>query len=251
MAEMKRHAENETVARQNAPKRLPLCTAKRQWTTLKSCYQKRLRQAALEGLANDYADSNAAYEQRIEQLENSLLELDESENTIANLKYRLQEALERADRSEKQVAALRTEACFVEGLEAFPRTLEDELKFAANLWPSRIFVLPEAYDSARRYDFADLDEEWQILKSVATVMWQLKFGERPTTGDLYSEFKNQTSFDAAPTETKLTKNDTELMRLRQRTYNGKQVASCRTLRATVATAATHSVCTFVLMTRHS
>lgn len=83
--------------------------------------------------------------------------------------------------------------------------------------------MPEAYDSARRYDYADLDEEWQILKSLATVMWQLKFGERPTTGDLYSEFKNQTSFDAAPTETKLTKNDTELMRLRQRTYNGKQV----------------------------
>lgn len=224
MAEMKRHAENETVAEAKRTEALAASYSQEAMDNLKELLSKETADRQLwEGLANDYADSNAAYEQRIEQLENSLLELDESENTIANLKYRLQEALERADRSEKQVATLRAEACFVEGLEAFPRTLEDELKFAANLWPSRIFVLPEAYDSARRYDFADLDEEWQILKSVATVMWQLKFGERPTAGDLYSEFRNQTSFDAAPTETKLTKNDTELMRLRQRTYNGKQV----------------------------
>ena len=223
MADMKRRAADAKKTETERKEMLAASYSQKAMDDLKSLLSRETSDRKLwEELANDYADSNTAYEQRIEQLESDLTSLQESENTIASLNYRLQEAQERADRFEQDVNALKKETSYIEAMDSLPRTLEDELKFAAGLWQTRIVVLPKAYESAKRYAFADLDEEWRIIKSVATVMWQLKFSDRPAT-NIYGEFRDQTSFDAAATETKLTKNNTELMRYRYCTYKGKQI----------------------------
>ena len=56
-------------------------------------------------------------------------------------------------------------------------------------------MLPEAVRSAAAYRYCDLDEEWRILRAVATVLWDIYFGDGDSS-DIDEEFKRRLGIHA-------------------------------------------------------
>lgn len=177
--------------------------------------------AEWQGLAGLYSTSNDELQQRINALESSD-DRAELEDKVSSLQFRCEQAESRADQLAGENAAFKKEEAAIDSLTAFPKSLEEQLGLASQLWATRIVVLPEAFDSAKRYANGDADEQWRVLASAATALWRLKFQEGCTT-DICSAFTNQTGIEMTLTETKATKANQECVRLRQRTYKGKTI----------------------------
>ena len=174
-----------------------------------------------QGLAELYSASNDELQQRISALESND-DRAELEDKVSSLQFRCEQAESRADQLAGENAALKKEEAAIDSLTAFPKSLEEQLGLASRLWATRIIVLPEALDSAKRYTNGDADEQWRVLASAATALWKLKFQEECTT-DICSEFTNQTGIEMTLTETKATKANQECVRLRQRIYKGQAI----------------------------
>lgn len=102
-----------------------------------------------------------------------------------------------------------------------PSSLAERLALLQSLYPDRVVILPDAFRSAKGFQ-GDKTEEWAILQSVATVLWNLCFESEG--GDWVSqEYKRQTGYDLALTESKSTRTNPNLMQLRKRQYNGSTI----------------------------
>ena len=177
--------------------------------------------AEWQSLAELYSTSNDELQRRINTLENND-DRAELEDKVSNLQFRCEQAEGRADQLAGENTALKKEEAAIDSLTAFPRSLEGQLVLVSKLWATRMVVLPEAFDSAKRYINGDADEQWRVLASAATVLWKLKFQEECTT-DICSAFTNQTGIEMTLTETKATKANQDCVRLRQRSYKGKTI----------------------------
>lgn len=142
-------------------------------------------------------------------------------NRASSLEYHLGAANARVDSLARENATLRHAAQSLEGLEHLPNDLDSVLCLAEQLWPDRIVVLDEAHRSARAFAGTNLDEQWQVVSSVATKLWPLYF--EGDCGDVAAAYKQASGYDLALTEGKLTKADARMMRLRQRTYHGETI----------------------------
>lgn len=177
--------------------------------------------AEWQGLAELYSASNDELQLRISALESND-DRAELEDKVSSLQFRCEQAESRADQLAGENAALKKEEAAIDSLTAFPKSLEEQLRLASQLWATRIVVLPEAFDSAKRYTNGDADEQWRVLASAATALWRLKFQEGCTT-DICSTFTNQTGIEMTLTETKATKANQDCVRLRQRSYKGRAI----------------------------
>ena len=178
-----------------------------------------LRKDLLEwqALAGDYAAANDRLSEENERLKEGYRGL---EDELSARRYLLDAANERADAAE---AAQRSCAGRVESLDTYeraPRSLCELLVLLERLWGDRVVVLSEARDSAGDFEGGDLAEEWEILRSVPTVLWGLYFGDEPA-GDVERAYQEATGYELACTESKATRDDGRLMRLRELAYRGQ------------------------------
>ncbi|MGC8666665.1 MAG: hypothetical protein ACP5VE_00920 [Chthonomonadales bacterium] len=109
-----------------------------------------------------------------------------------------------------------------------PRSLAGIVAFFQSTCPNRIFVLPEAFASARTWDrrhgalsLADADRAWQLVYSVAGPLWHLAFTEG--SASLEDEFRNRTGLTLALTESKSSKRIAAAVCQRLRTYAGQTI----------------------------
>lgn len=109
-----------------------------------------------------------------------------------------------------------------ECLQSIPRDLTDLLKLARSIWPERIVVLPEAMDSAKSYD-GNLAEEWDIVRSTATVLYGLLFEDDGCEGQVADEFQRRTGYELTFSESSATRARADLMKMRERSYGGRTV----------------------------
>lgn len=163
---------------------------------------------------------SASYDEEVSRAEELRRKCSDLSNKASNLSYRLQEANARVDGLQEKNASLALSASVISSLEHIPTCLADELQLAERLWPSRIAVLPEAYASARGYP-ADLDEARRMLSAMANTLWKLHFSEESV--DISGEFYLRTKFKHALSESGFTKTNGGLMRLRKRTYMGREI----------------------------
>ena len=163
---------------------------------------------------------SASYDKEVSRAEELKGKCSDLSNKASSLSYRLQEANARVDDLQEENASLAHSASVISSLEHIPTCLADELQLAERLWPSRIAVLPEAYASARGYP-ADLDEAWRMLSAMANTLWKLHFSEESV--DISGEFYLRTKFKHALSESGFTKTNGGLMRLRKRTYMGREI----------------------------
>ena len=93
-----------------------------------------------------------------------------------------------------------------------------------SLYPDRVVVLDEARKSALAFDGKyDLDDEWAILRSVPTTLWDLYFGKAPSS-NVQQDYQAATSFELALTEGSQTNKGAKYMKQRERTYRGQTVS---------------------------
>ena len=84
-------------------------------------------------------------------------------------------------------------------------------------------VLEEARGSARDFTAGNLDEQWQILASVPTVLWELYFGSE-AGADIAARYRERSGYELALTEGKQSKATSDIMRERVVSYKGASVS---------------------------
>lgn len=175
-----------------------------------------------EQLIELYEEENERVMRQNRALEERMRELESDKSQLETLRYRLVEAQGRADEKAAEAARLKDEAASLEKIDHFPTSLVEELELAGRLWPDRIVVLPEAVRSAAAYRYCDLDEEWRILRAVATVLWGIYFGDGDSS-DIDEEFKRRSGFTHTFRESGATNASPALVKLRRRLYKGSEI----------------------------
>lgn len=175
-----------------------------------------------EQLIELYEEENERVMRQNRALEERMRELESDKSQLETLRYRLVEAQGRADEKAAEAARLKDEATALEKIDHFPTSLVEELELAGRLWPDRIVVLPEAVRSAAAYRYCDLDEEWRILRAVASVLWDIYFGDGDSS-DIDEEFKRRTGFTHTFRESGATNASPALVKLRRRSYKGSEI----------------------------
>lgn len=175
-----------------------------------------------EQLIKLYEEENERVMRQNRALEERMRELESDKSQLETLRYLLVEAQGRADEKAAEAARLKDEAAALEKIDHFPTSLVEELELAGRLWPERVAVLPEAVSSAAAYKYCDLDEEWRILRAVATVLWDIYFGDGDSS-DIDEEFKRRTGFTHTFRESGATNASPALVKLRRRSYKGSEI----------------------------
>lgn len=173
--------------------------------------------AEWQSIAEEFSSS---YDKEVGRAEDLQEKCSDLSNKVSSLTYRLQEASGSAASLQEENESLSRSASVISSLDHIPTCLVDELRLAERLWPGRVAVLPEAYDSAKNYP-ADIDEAWRMLSAMANTLWELHFsGESVNVSD---EFYLRTKFKHALSESGFTKTNGSLMRLRKRTFRGREI----------------------------
>lgn len=144
----------------------------------------------------------------------------DAEKQFAKFTRLLQEAEFRASSLAKANNALERRAALIDVLE-FPSTPAESLRLAQRAYPDRLFVHANAEKSAAEFDKGDPMETWDILRSMATVLYQLVFSEESV--NVEAEFKAETNLGIALGEGPATTKNNELARLRRIEYQGRLV----------------------------
>lgn len=186
--------------------------------------EKRVEE--LEGELRESQWFLGEYERENASLRGTTAELKSENNELSSenstLKYRLGSVEDRARSLEAEVGEVRGALEAISAFDRIPSTLSDLLDFVEGIWPSRIVVLDEARSSAQSFN-GDLNEEWQIIRSVATVLWSLYFDDDVMSCDVASEYKVKAGYELALTEKKQTKADQKKMSERRRWYKGAEI----------------------------
>ena len=173
--------------------------------------------AEWQSIAEEFSSS---YDKEIRRAEDLQEKCSGLSNKVSSLTYRLQEASGSAASLQEENESLSRSASVISSLDHIPTCLADELRLAERLWPGRVTVLPEAYDSAKNYP-ADIDEAWRMLSAMANTLWELHFsGDSVNVSD---EFYLRTKFKHALSESGFTKTNGSLMKLRKRTFRGREI----------------------------
>lgn len=191
-----------------------------------------------QDLANEYAaDLDGATELADEerstlkaQVAGYISELADKESEISDIQDRLSKKEYEAKSAWAQIGELNDRlVSATHALQSFedishvPGCLSELLDLLAHLYPGRVCVLEEARKSAQDFDGRYvLDDEWQILKSVPTVLWGLYFGQSPSQ-NIPQDYQIETGFELALTEGSMTNKGGKYAKQRLRTYRGEGI----------------------------
>ena len=164
-------------------------------------------------------------QESIDALEAELAQAKADSAEIGHLRYQNDRLQAENEVQRENVESLRAVRETMERIPHLPTSLSEMLDYAESLWPERLVVLPEAKKSAREFRGKDraLDEQWQILRAAATTLWELYFGP-DGGGDIPGRFKAVTTYDLTLVESGQTRANPRLMKLRERTYDGKTIS---------------------------
>jgi len=203
----------------------------------------QLRQDAAEGpnqeLLKLFEEENQALTEKSRGLENQAKSYSSALDTLELEKEDLLAGVEEQKRAAKNLRSslVTTEARVRQlerGLNAFrelqtlPGTVDEVVELARLVFPDRLRFTDRAVKSARDASINEKPNEmgqvWAVLRAMATVLHDLHFNRAEgADGNVVKEFESRTPFGLALTETGTTKDDNELMKLRQDIYNGVQI----------------------------
>ena len=171
------------------------------------------------GIATELDADNKHWREECEDLKSENSNLD---SKVGELRYLMGAADERADAAEEETELLKDSSKKLEDVSVgLASDLKDLLKILEALCSSKVIILPEAWKSAEDFHGEDLDEYWEILKSVPDDLWDIYFGDKDYGGRIDDEYHSRTGYDHAMTEKKLTKANSKLAQQRKRMYNGR------------------------------
>lgn len=195
--------------------------------------------AVWHGMAEEYAgdleevsvDAERREEKARAELAGYIAEAAQKDEEIAllgdevkKLGYDLKSAWGQVAQITSDLSGARHALSVYEGISHIPGKLSELLEVLVALYPDRVLVLDEARKSAQAFDGRyDLDDEWAILRSVPTTLWDLYFGKAPSA-NVQKDYQAATSFELALTEGSMTNKGAKYMKQRERTYRGQTVS---------------------------
>jgi len=109
----------------------------------------------------------------------------------------------------------------VDCLTKLPESLSDAVEKIARIHSRRIAFTDRAVKSASEAEFNDISTAWRALWAMATTLYDVFFNEEG--GNKQKAFRDQSGFELAMTEGKLTNQDKKLMSLRKDTFMGRAI----------------------------
>lgn len=138
---------------------------------------------------------------------------------ISSLNYSLELAHVTGAELREEADRLRAQAQLLQELE-LPATPLEALQLAQRAFGAQLVFLPSALKSAEEFKGGSAAEVWAVLRAMATVLQPLfASGE---CADISAAFQAQAGFELALRDTKATKSNPKLQRLRRFEYKGSE-----------------------------
>lgn len=157
-----------------------------------------------------------AQEARIGELE---LLVSSLQARISSLNYSLELAHITGAELREEADRLRGQGQLLQELE-LPATPLESLQLAQRAFAGQLAFLPSALKSAEEFKGGSAAEVWAVLRSMATVLQPLFAGSECV--DISAEFQAKAGFELALRDTKATKSNPKLQRLRRFEYKGQE-----------------------------
>lgn len=203
----------------------------------------QLRQDAAKGpnpeLFKLFEEENQALTEKNRVLESQAAALETAGDL---LELEKEELLASVEGQKRELRTLRSNVVAAEarvrqmerGLKAFqdlpslPSRVDEVVDLAKLVFQDRLRFTDRAVKSARTAAINEKPSEmgsvWAVLRAMATVLHALHFSRGDDAdGNVVKEFQSQTPFGLALSETGMTKDDNDLMKLRQDTYDGVSI----------------------------
>lgn len=194
-----------------------------EWQEIAEAYAHDLDKATAD-LARERKSlrvKSRGYDSEIAEKNSYISELDDK---VHYLDYQLKEAWKQGSDLSAKLKVSEHALSAYENIEHIPNKLSELLDMLSALYPDRVCVLDEARKSALAFDGKyDLDDEWSILRSIPTVLWDLYFDGEPST-NVQQDYQALSSFELALTEGSMTNKGAKYMKQRERTYRGQTVS---------------------------
>lgn len=167
-----------------------------------------------EAEPEDAAVADDTADKRIAELETTVASM---QARISSLNYSLELAHITGAELRQELEAQRTKAQLIDELE-IPATPLEALALAQKAFADRLVFLPSASKSAAAFKDGDAAETWAVLRAMAMTLLPLCSSGKG--GDIASRFQDKTGFELALRDTKATKDNAKLQRLRRFEYKG-------------------------------
>lgn len=161
-------------------------------------------------------------EDQIEYWKGQAEEVTEFEDQIRRLEYDRKQLEERAAIAEIRAEAANAKASLIENMEDLPNEIEDVVRLVAKAFYDRIVFTGRAVEDAKKCNLKNPNIAWRCLRSMATLLHRLHFGEKLTLRETIDRFQNETVFELAATESQTTKNNKKLAKQRKGFYRGRE-----------------------------
>lgn len=136
----------------------------------------------------------------------------------ATFLHHVHEVESRCRKLEKRNAALEKRAVLIDELE-IPKTSCDALALAKKAYPDKLLFLDQAMKSAESFDGRSAGEVWALLRSMATVLHPLIFGDKK--GDIAKIYQAESGFELALRDAKELKHNPKCVKERTVRYEGQ------------------------------
>jgi hypothetical protein len=173
----------------------------------------------------DLRNRNLAEQVDRQELQILILEEDRTrlDDQIATLKYRHRELDRRVAEAEAAPRQMRTQLDTLLSMSRLPESLPEVISLIERIHQGTIVFTERSKRSARESSLNDMSVAWSCLWSMATILYELHFGESSDITTIEQEFRSRSGFDLSITEGKQTNQDKKLLALRKDTWNGKPI----------------------------
>jgi hypothetical protein len=155
-------------------------------------------------------DDNLLLEDRIDSLEDDVRRLEYDKDAL------------KANLAQTNVVADQSKLLpILEGVKELPRTLSEVVERIKTIHSERIAFTERAIKSARDTKCDDVPTAWRAIWAMATILYDVFWKQEG--GDKQKMFQDQSGFELAMTEGKLTNQDAKLMSLRKDIFKGREI----------------------------
>ncbi len=164
--------------------------------------------------------TNTQKDVQIGQLQTTIAD---AEDNISRLEYEKKTIIAKTVESEKTFTAMRSRADAILSLTELPDSMREVVDIVRLVHGNRIAFTDQGLKSASESDFDDVHDAWKCLWAMATTLHDLFFSGVRETNNIETAFLGTSGFRLAMTEGELTKDNSQLMKLRKDTFEGAEI----------------------------
>jgi hypothetical protein len=181
----------------------------------------------LEEELNEKVSQNLNLSQKLEKITEDMLRIEiqaeDLERRLRRDDFERKQLETLVIDAEKKIKDLRQQNTEIRTLSKLPTSLTEVISKIQGLYQGRLLFLPEAVASAKDATFDDLNTAWAALWAMGDLLWELYFNQNTNTASIQQSFINNTGFTLSLGESKMTRDNNNLIQQRIRHYQGENI----------------------------